>query len=191
MKKWLIVSILSVLAHPVFAANWQVDNDLSSVSFISTKKGDIAEVHKFKQVSGTLDEQGKFSLTIDLASVDTGISIRDERMQGLLFEVAQYPTLTLSASVPPKLVNDLAVGSTTVADIEATIDLHGQQQKKVFKVLVAKLSDKKFMVTSLAPVVVQAQDFGLVAGVEKLRAIAGLSSISLAVPVSFVVGLHQ
>ncbi|MGZ9898099.1 YceI family protein [Shewanella gaetbuli] len=191
MKKWLIVSILSVLAHPVFAANWQVDNDLSSVSFISTKKGDIAEVHKFKQVSGTLDEQGKFSLTIDLASVDTGISIRDERMQGLLFEVAQYPTLTLSASVPPKLVNDLAVGSTTVADIEATIDLHGQQQKKVFKVLVAKLSDKKLMVTSLAPVVVQAQDFGLVAGVEKLRAIAGLSSISLAVPVSFVVGLHQ
>jgi len=47
------------------------------------------------------------------------------------------------------------------------------------------------VVSSLAPVIVQANEFGLVAGVEKLKELAGLPSISLAVPVSFVLTLAQ
>jgi len=148
-------------------------------------------VNHFKHVAGSLTDAGAFSLSIDLTSVDTGVEIRDQRLQSVLFEVAQFPTLTIDAVVNPKLLAGLKVGDTLTTQVEATIMLHGQKQQKSFDVLVAKLSDKKMVVSSLAPVIVQANEFGLVAGVEKLKELAGLPSISLAVPVSFVLTLAQ
>lgn len=44
---------------------------------------------------------------------------------------------------------------------------------------------------SFQPIIVNANEFDLVAGIDKLREIAGLSSISQAVPVSFVLTLTQ
>jgi hypothetical protein len=41
-------------------------------------------------------------------------------------------------------------------------------------------------VVTLAPLVLNAEDFGLAAGIEALRQLAGLKNISLAVPVSAV-----
>ncbi|WP_137227284.1 MULTISPECIES: YceI family protein [Shewanella] len=191
MKKWLPFLAASLLSTSVMAGDWQINQDHSRVSFISIKKADIAEVNHFKQIAGSLTDAGAFSLSIDLSSVDTGVEIRDQRLQTVLFEVAQYPKLTLDAIVNPKLLAGLKVGDTLTTQIEATINLHGQKQQKSFEVLVAKLSDKKMVVTSLAPVIVQANEFGLVSGVEKLKEMAGLPSISLAVPVSFVLTLAQ
>ncbi len=51
---------------------------------------------------------------------------------------------------------------------------------------ITRLDLDRLMVVSEQPVVVNARDFGLVPGVEALRKIVGLSSISLAVPVTFV-----
>lgn len=191
MKKWLPLLAASLLSTSVMASDWQVNQDHSQVSFISIKKTDIAEVNHFKHVAGSLTDAGAFSLSIDLTSVDTGVEIRDQRLQSVLFEVAQFPTLTIDAVVNPKLLAGLKVGDTLTTQVEATIMLHGQKQQKSFDVLVAKLSDKKMVVSSLAPVIVQANEFGLVAGVEKLKELAGLPSISLAVPVSFVLTLAQ
>ncbi|MDO6640413.1 YceI family protein [Shewanella sp. 5_MG-2023] len=191
MKKWIAVLPLVLLSTSVLAADWQVKQAHSKVSFISIKQADVAEVHDFKQVSGNLTSAGAFNLTIDLVSVDTSIEIRDERMQAMLFEVAKYPQLQLSSMVNPQLVADLSVGSTLVAQIDGTIELHGKTKKQSFDVLIAKLSDTKMVVTSMSPVIVQAADFGLTDGVNKLREIAGLGSISLAVPVSFVLTLSQ
>ncbi|QDE33204.1 YceI family protein [Shewanella polaris] len=191
MKKWLPFLAASLLSTSVMAGDWQINQDHSRVSFISIKKADIAEVNHFKQIAGSLTDAGAFSLSIDLSSVDTGVEIRDQRLQTVLFEVAQYPKLTLDAIVNPKLLAGLKVGDTLTTQIEATINFHGQKQQKSFEVLVAKLSDKKMVVTSLAPVIVQANEFGLVSGVEKLKEMAGLPSISLAVPVSFVLTLAQ
>jgi len=76
-----------------------------------------------------------------------------------------------------------------VADIDGKISLHGKQQTKTFSVILTKVSDNKLMVSSFQPIIVNANEFDLVAGVDKLRDIAGLSSISQAVPVSFVLTL--
>ena len=55
-----------------------------------------------------------------------------------------------------------------------------------FEVVVARMSDGDLLVMSEKPVVVNAPLFNLADGVEALREIAGLPSISAAVPVSFV-----
>jgi polyisoprenoid-binding protein YceI len=187
----LIVLILTAVSLGVQAEGWQVNVAHSNISFVSTKKVDIAEVHRFKQLQGSLSEQGQLALVVDLASVDTGISIRDERMASLLFEVAKYPKLELSAQVNPKLIDDLPLGATLVTQVAVKIHLHGLEQTKDIDVLVAKLTPNKLVVTSMKPVIVMAEDFNLGAGVNKLRDIAGLSSISMAVPVSFVLTLSQ
>jgi polyisoprenoid-binding protein YceI len=187
----LIVVTLTAVSFGVQAEGWQLNAAHSNISFVSTKKVDIAEVHRFKQLQGSLSEQGQLALVVDLVSVDTGISIRDERMASLLFEVAKYPKLELSAQVNPKLIDDLPLGATLATQVEVKIHLHGLVQTKDIDVLVAKLTPNKLVVASMAPVIVMADDFNLGAGVNKLRDIAGLSSISMAVPVSFVLTLSQ
>ncbi|GGP53479.1 YceI family protein [Shewanella saliphila] len=191
MKIALPLFAAGLLSFQAMAGDWQVNQDHSRVSFISVKKNDIAEVHHFKQVAGSLTEAGAFALSIDLNSVDTGIKIRDDRMQTVLFEIAQFPQLKVNAVINPQLLMGMKVGDTLTTKIDATVELHGKKQQKSVEVLVAKLSDDKLVVSSFAPLLVQADEFNLVTGVEKLREIAGLPSISLAVPVSFVLTLAQ
>lgn len=191
MKILLPLFAAGLLSFQAMAGDWQVNQDHSRVSFISIKKNDIAEIHHFKHVAGSLTQAGAFALTIDLNSVDTGIQIRDERMQTILFEVAQFPQLKVDAVINPKLLMGMKVGDTLTTQINATVEMHGKKQKKNIDVLVAKLSDNKMVVSSFAPMIVQADEFNFVTGVEKLREIAGLPSISLAVPVSFVLTLAQ
>ncbi|MCG9965338.1 MAG: YceI family protein [Shewanella sp.] len=191
MNKLIGIAALSVLISFSSFAQWQVTEQGSRVSFVSVKKGDIAEVHHFKQLKGVLNDNGQFELTVPLMSVATGIDVRDERMQNLLFEVSLYPELKLSSQVDSKMLKELAVGESKLADIDGKIALHGKQQTKTFSVIVTKVSDNKLMVSSFQPIIVNANEFDLVAGVDKLRDIAGLSSISQAVPVSFVLTLTK
>lgn len=191
IKNLIIGILLLPLSLTVSAATWTVENDSSQVNFISIKKGDIAEIHHFKSIAGTLNERGQFNFSIALASVATNIDIRDERMDSLLFEVDKYPKLMLQANVDPKMIKNLAIGSVKVATIDAEVTLHGQKQAMAFTVSIAKLSDSHMLVASVAPVIVTADSFGLTAGVDKLREIAGLSAISKAVPVSFMLNLKQ
>lgn len=191
MNKLIGIAALSVLISFSSFAQWQVTEQGSRVSFVSVKKGDIAEVHHFKQLKGMLNDNGQFELTVPLVSVATGIDVRDERMQNLLFEVSLYPELKLSSQVDSKMLKELAVGESKLADIDGKIALHGKQQTKTFSVILTKVSDNKLMVSSFQPIIINANEFGLVAGVDKLRDIAGLSSISQAVPVSFVLTLTQ
>jgi hypothetical protein len=57
-------------------------------------------------------------------------------------------------------------------------------------VMITRL-DEALVATTLKPIVVTADDFGLQTGVEALREVAGLPSISRAVPVSFTVLFDQ
>lgn len=172
-------------------AGWQVNSDASNVSFVSVKKGDVGEVHRFKALQGSLNDAGEFALTIPLASVDTGIEIRDERMKTMLFEVEQFPSLTLSAKIDKATVDALPVGQILQLELPAEISLHGKTDKVNVDATVARLADNRLLVTSRGMVMVNAGNFGLTGGVEKLREVAGLSAISKAVPVSFVLVLEK
>ncbi|MCL1094734.1 YceI family protein [Shewanella kaireitica] len=191
MKSAIAGLLLIPLSFVTSAADWNVANDESKVNFVSIKKGDIAEVHHFKTISGMLNEKGEFKLTVSLASVDTSIEIRDERMGSLLFEVDKFPKLTLTAQVDTKLLASLSVGDSTITTVEGLVDLHGKKVKLPFMVSIAKLSDSNLLVASAVPVIVNSDSFGLTQGVEKLREIAGLSAISKAVPVSFILNLKK
>ncbi len=187
MQKLREPFLLAALVTPALcSAEWILDNDASTLSFTSTKAGTIAEVHTFGELAGTIGDDGAASLLIDLDSVDTAIDIRDERMRELLFDTSEYAVATVALTLAPGQVISLAPGQRQSAAVEGELHLHGVTRPVTAQVSVARLADDRLLVATETPLIVNAADVGLAEGVERLRAIAGLSSISPAVPVTFV-----
>lgn len=181
----LTLLLAGCLSMPAFA-DWQLDNDNSRLSFISTKKSDIAEVHHFQQLTGKLTSTGEITFNINLASVDTLIPIRNQRMQEFLFETGSFPEATFTGEFDSKKLAGLKVGQQVLVSAKGELSLHGKKQSMIAELMVAKLAGHNLMVASYKPLVLNAQQYELAQGVNKLREIANLPTISNAVPVSFV-----
>lgn len=184
MLRLLTLCLLLAWSLPATAAVWQLDGERSSLYFVSIKKNEVAETNHFDRLSGRYD-RGEARLTIDLTSVETGIAIRDKRMQEHLFEVDGHPSAAVTLSVPEQRVAGLEPGEQALLDTTATLELHGTTQELDAPLTVTRLADGSLQVSNTRPVVINAGQFGLTQGVEKLREIAGLPSISPAVPVQF------
>jgi len=180
---------LSVFANSALA-QWTLDNDASTLSFVTIKADHVAEVHTFDTLSGSVSDAGLVQITIELASVNTLISIRDERMQQMLFETGMFPRAGISANVDAAMLSSLQVGAIQNASIEFTLTLHGEQKTYTADVQITRL-EPGIQVSTLKPILVQAGDHNLITGVEALREVAGLPSISQAVPVSFTLAFRR
>lgn len=183
--KPLLLLVTMFASLPTFA-NWQLDNSDSMISFISTKKTNISEVHHFNALKGNISADGEASVTINLASVDTGIAVRDERMQSLLFQTELFASAEFSATISKKFLDGLVIGESTELMLMGRLSLHGETQSLQIPTFVTKLSDNKLLVLSIKSVLLDVADFALVAGVLKLQEIAKLPSITTTVPVNFV-----
>ena len=189
--KHIVPLLLLLLVSPLVLAYGTLNNDQSHISFVTTKNGDVAEAHTFKRMGGKVDEVGNAEIWIDLTSVDTNIAIRDERMQKFLFETGLYPKAVVTVHIPDRKrldrLDKLGVGEQVVENFHGELDLHGIKQDLEGRVMITRAGTRKIEVASVRPIIVRAKDFNLGPGVEKLREIANLKSISDAVPVSFVV----
>jgi hypothetical protein len=82
-------------------------------------------------------------------------------------------------------LRQIAPGEQGTITAEAELDLHGQRATLTINAAVVHRQDGSLLVSSEEPLVVTASQFELGAGIERLREIAGLPSISPAVPVTF------
>ena len=167
-------------------AEWTLNNEQSRLSFMSIKKGDMAEVHRFKRLQGTVNKDGIVTIEINLSSVDTPVAVRDQRMQQMLFETQVFPLAVIKTKIDLASILSLTPGVITKENVEAVVSLHGEDKKLPIEVIVTRLSERKILVASYKPVILNASDFKLSKGVEALPTVVGLSSISMAVPVSFI-----
>lgn len=186
LKRRYIRSLLSAslfaLATPSFA-DWTVNSEQSSIHFSSVKKNTIGEVHHFQELSGSLDDAGAFKVEIALASVNTGVEIRDTRMKEQLFQTSQFPKATISATLPKTLMSSLKKGATFNETVSFTLDLHGKKVELSTQVAIA-VTKKEIIVSSIAPIMLDAAKFDLVPGIETLKQLASLDAIATAVPVT-------
>jgi YceI-like domain len=185
LKQLLIFALALFVSSHAFAV-WNLDSKNSSLSFVSTKAVDIAEVHHFTELAGRISDKGKAVITIELASVETGIPIRNERMLKMLFEADKYPLATVRSKIDMETIDTISPGSSKRLTTELMLDLHGAQVAIDANVLVVKLDDDVLLVTSTEPVILNAGSADLADGIEALREVASLPSIGSAVPVSFV-----
>lgn len=184
LKLMVIVSTI-FSATTIFAAQWTLNSNESQLNFISVKKGNIAEINQFKSLQGEFGDQGKLSVNIDLASVDTQNPVRDGRMVEHLFDTNSYPSAVLSATIDTDIVDAIAEGASEQLTVDATLELHGDSKALEIDVIITRLVGAKLSVVSAKPVIINAGDFSLIAGIDKLMSLANLPSISQAVPVTF------
>ncbi len=159
-------------------ADWVLDNQQSALHFVSIKKDHVAETHTFKTLSGAITKAGQGSLHIDLASVSTNIDIRDQRMREQLFDTKKFTSANISVDLRKTGVKP------GIQTVNVTLDLHGVKKEIPATVALTEVGNT-VQVTTVAPIVLNAADFDLAAGVTALREIAALPSISNAVPVTF------
>lgn len=186
MKSTLLRVITIGLCSICYSANahWLLVEDESSLSFVSTKNQHISEVQKFQKLTGEFSPEGKLKVEIDLASIDSGIGIRDTRMREKLFMVDSFPKAVITAQLTDDVLA-LPKGSSTHIKIPAELTIMKTTKTIMVAVQVTRKADDGIVATSTQPILISASDFGLQPGIEVLQKLAGLSGINLSVPVNF------
>jgi len=179
-KLVILLSALGVM--PPAQADWTL-SDSSRIGFVSIKNNSIGENNAFERVSGSISQSGEVSVSVDLSSVETGIGIRNERLQKMLFEVASFPTATINAALSDSQIAALEPGGAQTESVGVSISLHGKTVNKT-AILSVSASGGDVRVTTTQPIVITAQEFGLEAGVAALQQIAGLNAISRSIHVT-------
>lgn len=170
---------------PSQSASWSLDPAASRLSFVSVKAADVAEVHHFASLSGSVAADGNATITIPLDAVETNIDIRNERMRDILFEVARHPTATFTAQLDLTPLQKLAVGEQLRMPLSGELDLHGMKAPIQTQVTVTRAAADRVLVATLDPIVVNAGSFNLLPGLAELQKLANLPSITPDVPVTF------
>jgi polyisoprenoid-binding protein YceI len=167
-------------AAPVTEGAWTLDPAGSRLAYVSIKAGEIAESNRFDTLAGSVAADGTATLDVDLASVSTGVDIRNERMREIFFQVAENPKATVTAKLDPAAFAVLAVGQSLTRPLKASVTIKGASSD-----VVTRVSDNRVTVVPTAPVIVTTDMFGLTDELGELRALAQLPSITPAVPVTF------
>jgi polyisoprenoid-binding protein YceI len=140
MRKWVVVAAMAVaLSVPAMAADnntWQIDPNHSTGQFVVRHLGISNVQGDFTKVSGTviIDDsdisKSSVDATIDVSSVDTRVSRRDDDLRSPnFFDVAKFPTMTFQSTKIWKTGDGTAkmTGNLTIHGVtkEVTFDVDG------------------------------------------------------------------
>lgn len=181
-----LIATTLFLTSAFVQAKYTLSQSDSQINFISVKNDRIGEIHSFDEFSGSLSSKGELNVEVALTSVNTAIDIRNQRMQNLLFDTVAFPKATFTAQIEPSLLK-LSAGESTTTTVAGQLSLHGQSVPMEFTLRVNALSPGKIQVNTIVPSLLNVDDFALGKGLEALREIAKLQSISYSVPLTFSV----
>lgn len=136
MKRSFAAGVLvALMAMPTLAAasEWKVDPNNSAVQFSVRHLGISTVQGNFTKISGTVKlDDGDISkslvtASVDMSSVDTRVTARDNDLKGKFFDVAQFPTMTFQST------KIWSTGQGT-AKMAGNLTLHGITKEIVFDV---------------------------------------------------------
>ena len=180
----LLSFFLTLLLSSHVLADWTLSQP-SRVNFVSIKNNGIAEIGHFKSFQAKVLANGDATLKLDLSSVNTGVAIRDERMQKHLFNTEQFTHASFSGKIPADVLEKAQKGQPQTIQLNGRLSLHGQSQDVSLSVDITPSQEGLIRVASAEPLLIKADDFALVEGINKLQEIAGLKSIISTIPLTF------
>jgi polyisoprenoid-binding protein YceI len=138
-KVMILAGISLALSMSTTAETWHLDPPHSAAQFAVRHMGISTVRGTFTKLSGTVDydradpSKSSVEVTIDAASVDSRVEMRDNDLRGeKLLDVQKYPTITFKSkrvevSGPGKLkvTGDLTIHGTTK---EAVLDVDGPSE---------------------------------------------------------------
>ena len=176
-----IVGVASLIFAGSAQAQWAtLDSENSSVTYVSTKLNDISEIHGFDSISGSISDSGTVNISIDAASVNSNIELRDDRMREFLYEVTAFPEIGISAEIDLEALPE----GTSQLEFPAIVNLKGVEIPVTVNAFVS-LSDSAITVSSAQPILLYVASVGLAEGVAKLAELAGGITIGGSTAVNF------
>lgn len=175
-----------LLCSNAVADDWTLDSKRSTLHFVSVKNDTIAETHRFTELTGAIND-GELKVTIPVASIDTAIPIRNERMLKHLFNAEEYTNVTATASIPTSIYDLETATGTLPVIVSIEVFIAGEAVEVNAALQVTKVSADHLVATTSRPILINANDFALVEGINKLQEIAGLQAIDQVIPVTFSV----
>ena len=187
--KALILSIsllITVASVQPASAEWILNENNSHLSFVSIKNNAVAEVNRFESLSGAVTVAGEATVNIALDSIETNIPIRNDRMKTMLFQTGIFTQASVSTQLDIPVFRDLETGASISAELSLELNLHGIMGIVPAKVRVTRTQKDTWLVNSIQPLIINAPGYQLAEGIEALRNIAGLQSITPVIPVTFI-----
>lgn len=186
---FMIGALIMFGATTVFSssalADWTLDSANSNISYGTIKNEAIGESNTFKNISGTISDNGHINIDIDLSSVDTLLELRDGRMRDIVFKVAENIAAKLTGDMNLQAHETQDVGTSRVIEATIGLELVGEKLEHDVMLVVTRLAENKVMVTPHGVIFIDADDYELVGAIETLRELAGLDTIATVVPMSF------
>jgi len=99
LLRLLLCAAVLVSASAQAADTFKIDPAKSTIAFkvrhmLGSARGTFAKFSGTIVVDRDHPEQSSVNVSIDAASIDTGIAKRDDHLRGELFDVAKYPQIT-------------------------------------------------------------------------------------------------
>lgn len=148
---FILVAALVLSGTAQANETFKIDPSRSTIVFkvrhlLGTAKG------KFSKFKGTIvvdrehPEQSSVSVTIDAASIDTGISKRDEHLREELFNVSKYPEITFKSRLVKQTGANTGeiTGDLTMRGVTHAINLRVQREGSRWRVTTAPLKRSQF-----------------------------------------------
>jgi polyisoprenoid-binding protein YceI len=184
-------ALLAPAMQPAAPVAWQLSPADSYFSLITVKQTNIAEVHSFERFNAYVDETGVAAVAIDLSSIATNVDLRDSRVRGYLFEVGVFPEANVRLQLNMLEIDTIGIGEMQSRTVTASLDLHGVAKDITASVTVLRMSNSRITVQTKKPIILNAADFNMSAGIQALLELTGLVSISTAVPVEFMLSFDS
>src|SRR3984885_5164727 len=150
--------------------DWVLNSSLSHVYMQTEKLEAVIERQQFKAVEGGVTRDGDATIKLDLASLETGIDLRNVRMRFLLFEVFKYPFAIITAKLDKSKLQYLTDPKAPVKAYPLTlkVNMHGIENEMAAEVWIARTGDNTVSVSTVNPITVTAESFGLTKNIAKL-----------------------
>lgn len=160
-----------------FETGWSLDPEASTLNFVSIKEGQVMELSALTDMAGLIAEDGEAVIEIPLDGVKTGIDLRNVRMRFLLFETFLYPEATVEVDLTAAMLTGLQDEVAKKVMLPFTLKVHGVERDMMTEVLVTLANPNRVKVSSIAPIIMNVDDFGLLEGIEKLQETAGVTIV--------------
>jgi outer membrane protein OmpA-like peptidoglycan-associated protein len=199
IRVWLAVGLLTATigiggakAQDFLNQDWVLDPAHSHVYMQTEKLNKIIEKHPFTRVQGKVDKEGNASVKIDLASLETGIDLRNVRMRFLLFETYKFLDAEITARLDKAKLAELAAKKNVTYPLTMKVNMHGVTNEFTTEVSVTRTGDNTVTVATVKPIVVSAESYGFTQGLAKLSdAMGGINivpSSSITFDLAFATG---
>ncbi len=184
--KYLILSlILSITNNLLYAKdtiekNYTIDSALSNINITTIKKSYIVENANISNVTGSFKDK-VFSVSFGFQNIDTGVSIRNERLNEVYFMSKLYPSVEIKGMFSEPLI----APSISTMTIQTNISFYNQSKTIDIPVIISHNLEYT-TVSTVNPVIIKAEDFNIPSiNLEKLSELVGNIAISDQVPVTF------